>query len=83
MDQIVEITAQRLSCRLIAVRVPEDVAKERRKRVREAAKARRNSQLKPETLALCDWTILITNLPQQDWTVNDILCLQRSRWQIE
>ena len=83
IDQKVEITAQRLACRLIAVRVPEDVAKERRRRVKEAAKARRNSQLKPETLALCDWTILITNLPPHDWIVNDILCLQRSRWQIE
>lgn len=83
VDQIVEITAQRLSCRLIAVRVPEEVAQERRRRVRESAKARRHSHLRPETLALCDWTILITNLPQHDWLPNDILCLQRSRWQIE
>ena len=83
IDHMVEVTAQRLTCRLVALRVPEEVAKERRRRVREAAKARRNSQLKPETLALCDWTILITNLPTQHWSINDILCLQRTRWQIE
>lgn len=83
IDQYVEITAQRFNCRLIAIRVPEKVTQEWRQRVRESAKARRNSHLRPETLALCDWTILITNLAPQDWTVTDILCLQRSRWQIE
>jgi hypothetical protein len=83
IDQIVEITAQRLTCRLIAIRVPDEVAQERRQRVREAAKARKHSQLRPETLALCHWTILVTNLPPQRCCVDDILCLQRSRWQIE
>lgn len=53
IDQRVELTAQRFSCRLIAVRVPPEVAEERRKRVREAAKARKKSQLKNETLDLC------------------------------
>ena len=37
IDQPVELTAQRLPCRLLAVRVPPEVAKERRKRVRKAA----------------------------------------------
>jgi hypothetical protein len=83
IDQAVELTAQRLQCRLIAIRVPPEVAAERRKRVRESAKARKKSQLKPETLALCDWTILITNLPAEHFTPDDVLCLQRLRWQIE
>jgi len=83
IDQPIELTAQRLSCRLIAIRVPPDVAQMRRQRVRNAAKARKNSQLKPETLALCDWTLLVTNLPAEDFSANDILCLQRLRWQIE
>jgi hypothetical protein len=83
IDQCVEITAQRLACRIIAFRVPPSVAEERRKRVREAAKARKNSQLKPQTLALCDWTILVTNLPFDRFTPDDICCLQRLRWQIE
>lgn len=83
IDQLVELTAQRLPCRLLAIRVPPQVAEERRKRVREAAKARKKSQLKPETLALCDWTILVTNLPPEAFTLEDIVCLQRLRWQIE
>ena len=83
IDQPVELTAQRLPCRLLAIRVPSEVAKERRKRVRKAASKRKNSRLKTETLALCDWTILVTNLPPETFTLDDILCLQRLRWQIE
>ncbi len=83
IDRPVELTAQRLPCRLLAIRVPPEVAKERHKRVRKAASKRKNSRLKPETLALCDWTILATNLPPETFTLDDILCLQRLRWQIE
>ncbi len=83
IDQAVELTRQHLPCRLLAMRVPAQVAKERRKRARESAKARKKSQLKPETLALCDWTILVTNLPPEAFTPDEILSLQRLRWQIE
>jgi hypothetical protein len=83
IDQGVELTAQRLKARLIAVRVPDTVAAERRKRVKESARTRRHSQLKVETLELCDWTILVTNLSAEELTVLEALCLLRLRWQIE
>lgn len=83
IDQVVELTAQRLKARLIAVRVPETVATERRKRVQESARSRRHSQLKAETLALCEWTILVTNLTSEQLTILEALCLLRLRWQIE
>lgn len=83
IDQTVEVTAQRLSCRLVALPVPADIVQQRQQRVREAAKTRKNSQLQPATLALCDWTILVTNLPPEHFSADDILCLQRLRWQIE
>lgn len=83
IDQTVELTAQRLKCRLIAVRVPDTVADQRADRVRTEAKDRPRSQLKPETLDLCQWTILITNLVANQATLNEILCLLRLRWQIE
>jgi hypothetical protein len=83
IDQVVELTAQRLKARLIAVRVPETVAAERRKRVKESARSRRHSQLKAETLELCEWTILVTNLTAEQLTVLEALCLLRLRWQIE
>jgi hypothetical protein len=83
IDQVVELTAQRLKARLIAVRVPETMAAERRKRVQESARSRRHSQLKVETLELCEWTILGTNLSAEELTVREALCLLRLRWQIE
>lgn len=83
IDRRVELTAQRLKARLIAIRVPQAVAEERRKRVREAAKARKHSQLKAETLSLCDWTIMVTNLEVEALSVSEALRLLRWRWQIE
>ena len=83
IDQHVQITAQRLPCRLVAVPVPPEVAQVRRERVRQSAKARKHSQLQSETLDLCDWTILVTNLPSTLYSADDILALQRLRWQIE
>ena len=83
LDQWVELTAQRFAARFIALRVPVHVAEERRKRVREAAKSRKHSQLKAETLKLCDWTLIVTNLDAEVLSVHDALRLLRLRWQIE
>lgn len=82
LDVEVELTAQRFPCRLIAVRVPELVASQRHKQVREAA-GDRPHKLRPETLALCDWTVMVTNLPPAQLSVEDALVLLRLRWQIE
>jgi hypothetical protein len=83
IDQNVELTAQRFTTRLIAIRVPAHVAEARRERVHEAAKSRKKSLLKAETLTLCDWTMIVTNLPVEDLSVEDALRLLRLRWQIE
>lgn len=73
---------QRLPSRLIAVRVPEEVAKERRERLREAARVRQEI-VSEQALALCGWTLLITNLPPERLSVAEALVLLRIRWQIE
>jgi hypothetical protein len=82
LDVWVELSAQRFSCRLIAQRVPADVAAKRREQVREDA-ARRSHKLRPETLALCDWTVMVTNLPTEQLSPAEALVLLRLRWQIE
>jgi hypothetical protein len=82
LDVEVELTAQRLRCRLIAQRVPAEVARRRRERVRAEA-ADRPSKLRPETLALADWTVMVTNLPADYLSPADALVLLRLRWQIE
>jgi hypothetical protein len=82
LDVEVQLTAQRFTCRLMAQRVPPDIAAQRREQARQDA-GRRSHRLRPETLALCDWTVMITNLPPDHLTPSEALVLLRLRWQIE
>jgi Transposase DDE domain len=68
--------------RMIIVRVPDDVAEQRRERIIKEAK-QRGKQANEEVLKRAQWTILITNAPEEILTLTDVLVLQRARWQIE
>jgi Transposase DDE domain len=72
----------RLPARLLAVRVPPEVAQERRRRLKADAR-RRGQPVSQARLALADWTILVTNVPATRLTVGEALVLARARWQIE
>jgi hypothetical protein len=74
--------AQRLPARLLAVRVPQEVADQRRRRVRADAK-RHGRTVSPTTLALAGWTILVTNAPVALLSGPEARVLARVRWQIE
>ena len=73
---------ERLACRLIAVRVPEEVASQRRQKIREKARdhGREPSQ---EYLELQEWTIFVTNCDAELLTWKEVVVLYRARWQIE
>lgn len=73
---------QRLRCRLLAQRVPQEVADQRRRRLRVEAK-RRGRTPSALMLALAEWTLLVTNVPHELLTVREGLVLARARWQIE
>ena len=73
---------ERVPMRLLAVRVPQWVADQRRRRMREEA-ARRGQMVQADRLALADWTILVTTLPPDRLTLPEALVLARARWQIE
>lgn len=72
----------RLPCRLLIVRVPQEVAEQRRRRLHEQARVRGQTVSK-ERLALTDWTLLITNVPEELLSLREALVLARARWQIE
>lgn len=74
--------AERLSCRLLAVRAPVEVAEKRRRKLRERAKARGGTPSRKE-LALCDWTVYVTNAPPEMLSLEEALVLARLRWQVE
>jgi hypothetical protein len=83
LDRDVALGArQRIACRLIARRVPPAVAEVRRQRLREKSR-RRGDRVSQLALALCDWTIWVTNVPRAPLPVEEAVSLARMRWQVE
>jgi len=75
-------TTERLPARMIAVPVSQEVADQRRRRLRASARSRGKNERKA-ALVLADWTILVTNVPGEMLAVDEALVLARVRWQIE
>jgi hypothetical protein len=74
---------ERLKCRLIAFRVPEEVAAARRRQLRRKIRSERGCEASQARLAWCDWVILVTNVAQEKMRSQEALVLYRARWQIE
>jgi hypothetical protein len=84
VDQMVLLGRdQRLSCRLIAWRVPEEQANRRRQKLRQLTLKKRSQEPSAERLAWCDWSILVTSLSAEMLTPSEAIVLYRARWQIE
>lgn len=75
--------ADRLACRLIAWRVPQEIADRRRAKLRENSVRKTGREPSRESLAACDWEFLVTNLPEEKLSVKEAIVLYRARWQIE
>jgi hypothetical protein len=73
---------QRLPCRLLAVRVSQEVADRRRQALHKQARDK-GQAVSPARLALADWTILVTNVPAPLLTLPEALVVMACRWQIE
>ncbi len=68
--------------RLVALQLPAEAAQAARKRkIKKACKDGRS--VSEATLFFAGWLLLITTLPQVDWSAQDVLRLYRARWQIE
>lgn len=72
----------RLPARLLAIRVPQEVADRRRRRLREAAR-KKGRQVSARCLALAAWTLLVTNVPPDQLPLREARVLARVRWQVE
>lgn len=76
----------RIPARLLAIRVPDDVAEERRERLQADAARKRPGHPKPISaarLALAAWSIYVTNVPVASLSLAEAFVLVRARWQIE
>jgi hypothetical protein len=74
---------QRLPCRLLAWRLPEEQANRRRQKLRQETMKKKGREPSAERLAWCDWTILVTNVPGDLLTPPEAAVLYRARWQVE
>jgi hypothetical protein len=82
-QQILLGESQRLPCRLIAWRVPEEQANRRRHKLRQEVMRKRGHEPRAERLAWCDWTILVTSVSVEIMSPPEAVVLYRARWQIE
>jgi Transposase DDE domain len=84
IDAIVTVgTKHRLTCRLVAVRTPPEVAKQRLKRLEKKLK-KKGRKLSEAQRMLCEWTVVLTNLRDAErFTAEELWVLYGVRWQIE
>lgn len=75
-------TEGRVGARLIAVRLPQGVTNERRRKLRVQAKKKGQAPSR-QRLALADYNIYVTNAPEELLGIEDALVLARARWQVE
>ncbi len=82
VDIAVLVGVERVACRLVAIRVPQEVAQQRYEH--ELAEAKRRGQApSEERLALAGWDIYLTNVPARLMSLAQARVLYRLRWQIE
>jgi hypothetical protein len=80
--QVYVFHEQKLKLRLLAVRVPDEVARKRREEAIRDAK-RRGRPVSQRKLRLCAWNVLLTNAPEALISAGEGWELRRVRWQIE
>ena len=81
-QQILCGAKEKVPCRLIAVRVDDNVANQRRRKIREYARNKGRTPSKRQ-LALANWTILATNVEAEKMSIKETVVMMRVRWQIE
>jgi hypothetical protein len=82
-EQILIGTERKVGCRIVAWRVPAEIANRRRQKLIAEARSKDGRTPTKERLAWCDWTILVTNVTADVLSAKEIAVLYRARWQIE
>ena len=73
--------SERLKCRLVAVKLPDHIAAERRRKAKNNRDKRLNHS--KEYMESLSWSIFITNIDKQVWCPEKIIKAYRIRWHIE
>jgi hypothetical protein len=81
-DLSIQLGAQRLVCRLLALPITTEQGQQRRQRLQRTVQ-RKQQTLSARCLALAGWTLYITNIPPDQLAVEEAPILGCTRWQIE
>jgi hypothetical protein len=83
VDQAILLSLSvRLACRLIAVRVPEEVANRRRQKA--TVKAKNDGRVPSAAyLEFLGWSLFVTNCTAEELPWKTVVILYRARWQVE
>jgi hypothetical protein len=81
--QVLLGSERKLACRLVAWRLPEEAANRRRQKLIAESRSKDGRTPSKERLEWCDWTILVTNVPEDMLRPKELVVLYRARWQIE
>jgi hypothetical protein len=84
IDTIVTVGSQtRLTCRLVAVRAPEEVVQRRLENL-EKKQRKKQRKVSEAQRMLCEWTVMLTDLLDAErFTAEQLWVLYRVRWQVE
>lgn len=82
LDVTVHVTAKRHRVRLVAVRLPEEIANRRRQQKKDN-RARNKTSPKKGTLIREGWNLYLTNLKSEQCGREELVRFYEQRWQIE
>jgi hypothetical protein len=74
---------KRYAIRIIALRRTEEQAKGQVRKKKNRIGGGGKKKIQKESLYLSNWLLVLTTLPEKDWTCQEVLSLYRARWQIE
>jgi len=67
---------------VVALKLTRKVAQRRREEKRRHAREK-GKPVSKTTLYLAGWILVVTTLPESEWSAEEVLCLYRARWQTE
>jgi hypothetical protein len=73
---------QRIALRWIALRLSEQQRQAAQRRKKRSA-GKKQQQVQPDTLYLAGWVLLVTTLPSEHWSDQQVLRLYQARWHVE
>ena len=82
IDVEIYIGNNKMPCRLIAYKLPEEIINLRRRKAGEAAK-KKGRTVSQDSLKWLDFGFFITNVPRNIWPADVVGTIYRMRWQIE